>query len=401
MKNPTNPTVPELRPTPPVRMSGWIVFMAVWWVACATAQAATAADYGTDFNSLFPGFVASCARLHDLLVPFSMAMLVLSFGFAFWHGHQNPIHMFQFLIKLFMIVLLITRSYSLINDGQVIIQDFVTNNIPARPENIAQLYKAKLAEAQNAPDLRDKSFTSLLFSSNFFEALVLAALTLISWLAIAVLFFVYIVQKVALLFCWCLSPLLFPLFAIRPLFHLALAHLMRIIGILLWPISIALASTLTEGLLDNQMRAGFLDGVPVAGATGWALQQILGLTVIAIWIIFSSFAGPYFCQRLVSGSAGAAGLLSQGGGMLANLALPGGINAILSASGALARAYSSRGAAAAGSPQPVPAMPSDTPEPPPTNLAQEFAPQNDPNDPTAQQQVDEAIASTNRPNPDL
>lgn len=178
-----------------------------------------------------------------------------------------------------------------------------------------------MSEAQNEPVLADQSFLGTLFSSNWFEAIIFACLTLVSWLAIAVLFFVYCVQRAALLLCWALSPLLFPLMAIRPLASLGLGHLMRIIGILLWPLGLALAATFTDGLLDLTTNAEFL-GPSIAGSIGRGLTSLLAVAVVALWILFSTVLAPGYIQRLFAGATGPAGLVTQAGGLVANTGLP-------------------------------------------------------------------------------
>lgn len=356
---------------------------------CGFAQSGDASG-ANDFNSWFPGFVDSCSRLHDLLVPFAMAVMVLGFAFQFWQGQSSGPDIFWFLIKLFLIVSLISHSHDLINQAQESVQSFVDQNIPARPEAVIELYKTKLAEAQNAPEIPEQSFGSLLFSANFFEAIVLAVLTLISWVAMAVLFFVFILQKVALLMCWSFSPALWSLFVIPPLSYLAFRHLMRILGLILWPIGVAIASTITEGLVADQTRANFLDGVPVAGAVGWGLQQVLALTVIAIWMIFSSVAAPWFIQRLVSDGSGPAGFLTRAGELIAGLGLPSLLHGASRWRNTPPSSHSKNAAGESARSAPIPAMPPETPPPPPTDILRAFTPNG--SDRTAQTVVEQTLS---------
>lgn len=171
----------------------------------------------TSLDPILPGFIKACAQLYAALLPWGMALLVTAFAVEFWHGAPTAADLIKLLVKVFLVVLLVAKSQDLINDGQKIVQQWVEHYVPALPENVAARYKEKLAEAQNDPSLGDRSFLGTLFSSDWFEAIIFAVLTLVSWLAMAVLFFVYCVQRAALLLCWVLSPLLFPLMAIRPL----------------------------------------------------------------------------------------------------------------------------------------------------------------------------------------
>lgn len=274
------------------------------------------------FEDTFPGFVRSCADLQALLVPWGFALLVLAFAYQFWASPPSPPELVRFLVKLFLIVLLIGQAHSLINAGQTVVARLIQDHVPARPENVAARYQEKLAEAQNAPQERDRSFLSSLFSSNWFEAIIFALLTLIAWLAMALMFFVYSVQRVILLVCWVLSPVLFATLAIPPLASLGLRHLLRILGIILWPLGLALAATFTDGLIDSATDQSFLATTPSVGWLGYGLQNLLAVTVIAIWIIFSSILAPVMIQRLIAGTPGPASVLTAAGNLVTGAGLP-------------------------------------------------------------------------------
>ena len=275
-------------------------------------------------DAALPGFLKSCTELHQVLLPVGLALLVLAFAVEFWHGPPHPVEMLKFLVKVFLIVLLMARSFDWINQGQVLVQNLIQEHVPASPEKVAERFKAKLAAAQNAPEHADESFWDTLFSSNWFEAIIFAVLTLISWLAMGLLFFIYTVQRACLLLCWCLGVLLYPTIAIRPLSHLGVKHLLRTLAILMWPLAIALASCLTSGLLDVATDQDFLSDSATVGALGRGVISLLCLVVIAVWIAVSTVAGPVFIQRLIAGSAGPAVALSKSADLITNIALPSG-----------------------------------------------------------------------------
>jgi hypothetical protein len=107
------------------------------------------------------------------------------------------------------------------------------------------------------------------------------------------------------------SPLLFPLLAIRPLSHLGLRHVLRILGILLWPLGNALAATITDGLISAAVNQDFLASQSIAGSLGYGLQNLLAILVVTLWIIFSTVLAPAFVQKMVMGSPGSAAAISQ------------------------------------------------------------------------------------------
>jgi len=351
-----------------------------------------------EFESLFPGFVNACVELHDAFVPLALVILVGSFGFLPWHGSASGVDMVRFLVRLFLIVLLITRAHLLINDGQTIIDGFVQRHVSARPENLVARYQQKLAEAQAAKEREDQGFFARMFGASLFESLIAAVLTLVTWAGSATVYFVFLLQKVALLLAWTLSPVLFALFAIPPLSNLAMRHVLRIFGLLLWPIGLALAATVSEGILDGMVRDGFLREVTFLGTIGYGLNNLLALAVLAVWVAISSIAAPLYIQRMVAGGATAAGLLTRGGDLAANvggptlftlageawgyargrLARPAPYQPFAHAASRVGHMYGRPSQSERDNPspmrEPVPAMPVDTPEPGLTNLAAQYAP---------------------------
>jgi len=332
-------------------------------------------------DQTFPAFVQACADLYRLFLPWAFILLLLAFIFEFWAAPPSPFGLMKFIIRLFLVVLLVANSNSFINTGQTLVQQWVQQNIPAQPANVAARYQQQLAAAQGAP-AGNQSFWSTLFSSNWFEAIVYAFLTLVAWLAMALMYFVYGVQRALLLVCWAVSPLLFPLLAIQPLSHLGLRHVLRILAIMLWPVGLALAATWTDGLIGVAVNQNFLASQSVAGSLGYGLQNLLAVTVIALWIIFSTIFAPAMISKVLVGSPGAATVISRSAEVLVSIGLPGVAGAATHlwqrfSPAASTPSASSAGAAGEFTPGAIPSSgnPPSSPAPPA------------PGDPTGDQQV--------------
>lgn len=274
------------------------------------------------FEEAFPGFISSCTKLHDQFVPVAMAILILSFAFHFWANESDPLSIVRFLGKLFLIALLISNTDTLLRQGQVIVQEFVVRNVDAHPEKVAERYKQQLASVENDASVNGQSWWDMLFSARFFEALIYAALLLVSWLAMALLFYIYLLQKVLLMLCWVMSPVLFAFFAIPLVSGLALRHALRIIGILLWPIGLALAATITDGLLSAQVDQSFFGADTVGGKFQYIVVNLLGVALIALWILFSTILAPAMMSRLVAGTGGSAHTIARAANLLTTVGLP-------------------------------------------------------------------------------
>ncbi len=270
----------------------------------------------TPFETAFPGFVQACAALHSDLMPFAIILLMIGTLFDQAQSNGAPAELIKAYIRAFLILLLLFNSSSLLNDGQALVKTWVERNIPARPENVAERYKQRLREAQQLGDRADESFLRKVLNGDWYEAIILAFLTLISWLAMAVLAFVYSIQRALLIGCWAISPLLFPCLAIRPLYWIGMQHVLRLLGIMLWPIGLALAATFTSGVIDTVVGDTSFADAAFGEAIGKGLTGLLGVGIIAIWIILSTIAAPVYVQRLVTGVSGPATAVSRGGELL-------------------------------------------------------------------------------------
>jgi hypothetical protein len=271
------------------------------------------------FELTFPGFVEATAELHRSLLPLSLVLLTIGFIIEFWHGMPTPFELMKTLVKMFLVILLVSRSHDLINEGQIYVKTWMEKSIRARPENVAERFKEKLVEAQNTKETEGEGFLGrILGTRDLFLAFIGALLTLIAWLAMAVMAFVYSVQRALLLACWSISPLLFPLMAIRPLSGLGLRHLLRILGIMLWPVGLGLAATFSEGLIEVIATGTSFAEVSTTEALGRGLTSLLGVVVLAIWILFSTFTAPLLIQRLLVGSDGPGLALARTGDMLSH-----------------------------------------------------------------------------------
>lgn len=271
----------------------------------------------TPFEAAFPGFVDACAELQADLLPFAVILLVVGTIFSIADTGGVPADLIKVYIRAFLILLLLFHCGDLINQGQEFVKAWVERNVPARPENVAERYRERLREAQQLGDRADESFFSKVLNGDWYESILLAVLTLISWLAMAVIAFVYSIQRALLLGCWALTPLLLPCLAIRPLHWIGMQHLLRILGILLWPIGLALAATFTSGLIDTVVGNSSFAHATFGEAIGKGLTGLLGIGVIALWIILSTIAAPVFIQRLITGVAGPATAVGRGGELLA------------------------------------------------------------------------------------
>ncbi|MCC6234249.1 MAG: hypothetical protein IT580_16515 [Verrucomicrobiales bacterium] len=269
------------------------------------------------FEIAFPGYVEATVALHRALWPAFLALLTLGVITRFWRGVPTPFELAKSFVLVFLVIGIQVRSHALINAAQQGVRAWMERSIPARPENVAARFKEKLAEAQGARETEDEGFLDQIFSTrHLFEAIVFACLTLIAWLAMAVMAFVYSVQRALLLAAWSISPILTPLITIPPLSGLGLRHLLRIVGLILWPVGLGLAATFSEGLIEVIAAGTSFDGISTGQALGRGLTSLLGIVVLAIWILFSTVMAPVLVHRVLVGTDGTGLALQRGGSWL-------------------------------------------------------------------------------------
>lgn len=274
----------------------------------------------TPFEIAFPGYVQATGDLYRGLLPWGIPILMIGFLSELWHGVPSPAELVKVVIRVFLVLALLANSHTLVNEAQLAVSAWMERTIKARPENIAQLFKQKLAEVRDSRETRDESFLDRIINTDsIFESIIFSILTLISWLAMAVMAFVYSFQRAILLSCWAISPLLIPLLAVRPLSAIGMRHLLRLIGIILWPVGLALAATFSEGLIDVIAKGSTFADVSAGEAVGRGITALLGLVVLAVWLVFSSVLAPILVQRLFIGTDGPGTMLLSGGQLLSQL----------------------------------------------------------------------------------
>ena len=273
----------------------------------------------TPFETAFPGFIQACIHLFNALMPFSLPILIIGVALEFWHESPTVEAALKTFIKVFLILVLLSESSKILNEGQMLVKGWVETNVPARPENVAERYREKLREAQQQGDKGDQSFLDQILSGNFFEAIIAALLTLISLFAMALMAYIYSIQRIALYACWTLSPLLIPCLAVRPLFGIGLQHILRMIGIMLWPLGLAVAATFTDGLIDAMASGTAFSNAGYTEQIGKGFTGLLGVGILAVWIIFSTVVAPYFIQKLVTNASFSVGAIIQNGNGLVEM----------------------------------------------------------------------------------
>ena len=200
------------------------------------------------FDTFFGEYLKSCARIYNAFLPWSLFIMVAAFPFELTRGN-DPRRLMMFLAKLFILVLLTSQSWELINSGQLVVDQFVKTTGLVRPEKLAQAYKDRVATTLGQPEIKDKSVFGLMMSGQLLDSICYALLLGASYSSLLVITFITYVQKVTLALCWSVTPALFALIAIDRWAHLGWAHINRLISVCCWPLGFSIASTFSNTLL--------------------------------------------------------------------------------------------------------------------------------------------------------
>ena len=102
-----------------------------------------------------------------------------------------------------------------------------------------------------------------------------------------------------------------PLFAgfllVRGFENLAKGFLLSFVAICFWPIAFLITGLVTKFIISMGVNTGNSAGVGAANALGMTYFWIIGL---AVWVVFSSIAGPWIIsKRVVAGASGLADMV--------------------------------------------------------------------------------------------
>jgi hypothetical protein len=294
-----------------------------------------------DFNTLFPNFLNQCVQLNRALLPVAFVLLATGIISSTVTGQRSPSAYLRTFGRTLGFLAILAQLSVWGNLVSRVVDDTVKNTLQADPAGVHQQYQ-KALEIQKGSTANSSWWDKLFDGQAFFESLVSAAFQVLGILASAIVFYAYLVQKFVLYLGYALSPIFIGFLAVRTLQSIGVSYLLGLSGVMLWPLGWGAASIMTKGLIDFMSDQSFLSGGAV-GAAGYTLQNLIGIGVLGIWLIFSTIAAPVILQKAVASGA-------QIGQALAAGAATAGVAAATTGASAAATLASGGGlpAAAAG-----------------------------------------------------
>jgi hypothetical protein len=284
----------------------------------------------SDFNTLFPNFLNQCTALNQAFMPVACVLFVIGIVSSTISGHRSPGAYLRTIGRTFAYIAVLASLLTWSNQAATAVDSTVTNTLQANPSAVYSQYQQALSLQKTGTTTTNKSWWDLLDAQSIFEGVLSSILWVLGWLASVIVFYAYLVQKFILYIAYGFAPLFIGFLAIRTLHSIGVSFLLGYAGVLCWPIGWGAASIMTKGLLGFMTDQSFIAAGGIGEAGGYALQNLIGIAVLGIWLIFSTIAAPVIIQKAIST------------GTQIGQALAGG-----AATAAMAGAVSGMGAAAA------------------------------------------------------
>jgi hypothetical protein len=279
----------------------------------------------SDFNTLFPNFLTQCTELNRALTPVAVVLFVVGIVSSTITGQRSA--------GAYMRTIGRTAAYTavlallLIWGGDIAnaIDNTVKNTLKADPGAVHADYQKALAMQKGTG--AEESWWDLLDAQAIFESIVTGILWCFGWFAGIVVFYAYLTQKFILYLAYGFAPLFIGFLAVRTLHSIGVTFLLGFAGVLCWPLGWGAAAIMTRGLIDFMTDQSLFTLGAGAGGTGYALQNILGVAALGLWLIFSTIAAPVIIQKAITAG-------TQIGQALASGAVTAGIAGVTSGAGA-------------------------------------------------------------------
>src|SRR6266545_1688176 len=252
-----------------------------------------------EFNSIFPRFTDSCVQLKQLLTPIAYLLLVGGLISATVTGQRSANALMRSFGRIIVLIVLLTFLVPWGNTVTSVVDSTVKSVLKVDPTKVYDDYQNALEMQKSTENNRSWWEKVFEFRATLFESLISALLWLLGWIASAVVFYAYIIQKVILFMGYALAPIFVGFLAFGSLYGIGRRYFLQLVGVMIWPLGWGVAGIVTQGLIDFMTDRSFLH-TPVPGYDAYTFQNFIGVALLGVWIIFSTIAAPVIIQRSIS-----------------------------------------------------------------------------------------------------
>ena len=270
-----------------------------------------------DFSIFMDSITTHSEPLRALFTMIAFVILLSGFALGSTYSYWNPEDMFRRLTIIILISIAIPLFPSFVHETEAIIRDAIKNQLKVDVTLVHEKTKDVFLDGK-------KSFWQLVYGAVVGEAFLSALVLVAGLVALAIQSGVNLVQDFFVAMAVMVSPLMLAWMAPNFSRSLGLRYLMGLLGILSWPIGLALADVITLSLIDQLDKFSLIsDSSGILGkSVGKLLTPIKDAWVtilLSLWLIFSSFIMPWIMSALFKsdGLIGAPLLRALSGAMTA------------------------------------------------------------------------------------
>jgi len=265
-----------------------------------------------DFNTLFPNFTSRCVELMEMLMPVAYLLIVGGMISSTVTGHRSGAAYMRTFGRTIVFIVLMTFLVSWGNEISTVVDSTVKNVLRVDPSKVYDNYQQALEMQKAAAGERSWWEKVFQWQASLLEAIITGFFFVFGWIAGALMWWAYLLQKVILFLGYGLSPIFIGFLAFQSLHEVGKRYFLNLVGVMLWPLGWGVAGLVTQSMIDFMTDRTFLRAYPIVGGTDlYSLQNLMGVAFLAIWLIFSTIAAPVIIQKAIAtGSMAAAHLLS-------------------------------------------------------------------------------------------
>lgn len=265
-----------------------------------------------DFNSMFPNFTNRCVELMQMLMPVAYLLIVGGMISSTITGHRSGGAYIRTFGRTIVFIVLMMFLVSWGNEICTVVDSTVKNVLRVDPSKVYDDYQQALQIQKAAAGERSWWEKVFQWQASLLEAIITGIFFVFGWIAGALMWWGYLLQKVILFLGYGLSPIFVGFLAFQSLHEVGKRYFLNLVGVMLWPLGWGVAGLVTQSMIDFMTDRSFLRAYPIVGGTDlYSLQNLMGVAFLAIWLIFSTIAAPVIIQKAIAtGSMAASHLLS-------------------------------------------------------------------------------------------
>ena len=283
--------------------------------------------------------------LYHVSVPLAAVLVLGGLIVAISRAGSDPAALLRAILGVGIIALSIAYFPDWSNTAQDIAHGII-EELGANPsqshENFARYVAGVSADGDEKAGLWDVLFSG---DGGIGHAMLYAAIFLLSKLASAIMWLFFVLQQALIQFQIGFAPIFLAMFLVGPLRSVALQFQMSFAAVLLWPLGWAIASLMTDTILQLAATNRIYrtaDGLLLGGP-----QTFFFTIVLSVWVLFSTIGAPLVIRKLLTTGANAGAVLLSNVGMALTQSALYGTSAGATTSMAGGSAGASSGVAAA------------------------------------------------------